>query len=157
MISAIQVVLQLIFMLSVSNLSTFWGAQHFLFVCIKAESTIFQSCQDRDLVLAPRNTNKAAYKTLVHPQLEYGDPIWHPYNDTKTEMVEKVQKKTAARRTCRQWRNKSSVGDMLDELEWPTLEDLRVKSSLTFLYTIYLGTVSGPNTQLQVNTYQGIS
>ena len=50
--------------------------------------------------------------------------------------------KTAARWTCRRWHNKSSVDDMLDELEWPSLEDRRVKSSLTFSYKIHSGTVS---------------
>ena len=44
--------------------------------------------------------------------------------------------------TCRRWHNKSSVNDMLDELEWPSLEDRRVKSSLTFFYKIHSGTVS---------------
>ena len=31
---------------------------------------------------------------------------------------------------------------MLDELEWPSLVDRRVKSSLTFFYKIHSGTVS---------------
>ena len=39
-------------------------------------------------------------------------------------------------------RYRSSVEDMLDELEWPSLEDHRVKSSLTFFYKIHSGTVS---------------
>ena len=70
-------------------------------------------------------------------QLLFGIPI----NETEKEKVEKVQK-TAARWTCRRWQNKSSVDDMLDELEWPSLEDRRVKSSLTFFYKIHSGTVS---------------
>ena len=48
----------------------------------------------------------------------------------------------AARWTCRRWRNTSSVGDMLDELEWPSLEARREQSSLTFFYKIHSGTVS---------------
>ena len=35
-----------------------------------------------------------------------------------------------------------SVGDMLDELEWPFLETRREQSSLTFFYKIHSGTVS---------------
>ena len=54
--------------------------------------------------------------------------------------VEKVQR-TAARWTCRRWRNTSSVGDMLDKLEWPSLEARREQSSLTFFYKIHSGTV----------------
>ena len=82
-----------------------------------------------DTILAPRHTKEVAYKTLVRPQLEYAAPIWHPYHETQTEKVEKVQK-TAARWTCRRWRNSSSVGDMLDELEWPSLQSRREWSSL---------------------------
>ena len=60
--------------------------------------------------------------------------------------MEKVER-TAAMWTCRRWRNTSSVGDMLDELEWPSLETRRGgggggQSSLAFFYTIYSGTVS---------------
>ena len=51
-----------------------------------------------NLALAPRHTKDVAYKTLVGPQLEYAAPIWHPYHDTQTARVEKVQR-TAARWT----------------------------------------------------------
>ena len=95
----------------------------------------------RNLALAPRHTKEVAYKTLVRPQLEYAAPIWHPYHETQTEKVEKVQK-TAARWTCRRWRNSSSVGDMLDKLEWPSLQSRRERSSLTFFYKIHSGTMS---------------
>ena len=88
----------------------------------------------RNLALAPRHTKEVAYKTLVRPQLEYAAPIWHPYHETQIEKVEKVQR-TAARWTC-------SVGEMLDELEWPSLESRRERSSLTFFYKIHSGTVS---------------
>ena len=95
----------------------------------------------RNLALAPRHTKEVAYKTLVRPQLEYAAPIWHPYHDTHIAQVEKMQR-TAARWTCRRWRNTSSVGDMLDELEWPSLEARREQSSLAFFYKIHSGTVS---------------
>ena len=58
----------------------------------------------RNLALAPRHTKEVAYKKLVRPQLEYAALIWHPYNETQTAKVGKVQ------------RNSSSVGYMLDEL-----------------------------------------
>ena len=93
------------------------------------------------MAFAPRHTKEVVYKTLVHPKLEYAAPIWHPYNETQVGQVEKVQR-TAARWTCRRWRNTSSVGDMLDELEWPSLETRREQSSLTFFYKIHSGTVS---------------
>ena len=94
----------------------------------------------RNLALAPRNTKEVAYKILVRLQLEYAAPVWHPNHETQTAQVEKVHR-TAARWTYRRWRNSSSVGDMLDELEWPTLETRREQSSLIFLYKIHSGTV----------------
>ena len=115
-----------------------WG-QHISEISCKATKTL--RFLRRNLALAPWHTKEVAYKILVRPQLEYADPIWHPYNETETKKLEKVQK-TAARWTCRRWHNKSSVDDMLDELEWPSLEDRRLKSSLTFFYKIHSGTVS---------------
>ena len=44
--------------------------------------------------------------------------------------------------TCRRWRNTSSVGEMLDELQWPTLKALRDQSSLLFFNKIHCGTLS---------------
>ena len=106
----------------------------------------------RNLALAPRHTNEAAYKTLVRPQLEYAAPIWHPCHDTETEMVEKVQK-TAAMWTCRRWRNQGSVGDMLDEHKWSSLKDRRVKSSLIFFYKINSGTMSNDKDKYLTTTH----
>ena len=60
---------------------------------------------------------------------------------TQIQQVEKVQR-TAARWTCRRWRNNSSVGEMLDELQWPTLEARRDQSSLLFFHKIHCGTMS---------------
>ena len=84
---------------------------------------------------------EVAYETLVRPKLEYAAPIWHPYHESQIGQVEKVRR-TAARWTCRRWRNTSRVGDMLDDLEWPSLETRREQSSLTFFYKIHSGTVS---------------
>ena len=50
--------------------------------------------------------------------------------------MEKVQR-TAAHLTCRRWGNTSSVGEMLDELQWPTLEAQRDQSSLLFFHKIH--------------------
>ena len=104
-----------------------------------------QDSQDRpysrNLAFAPRSTKKVAYKTLVRPKLEYAAPIWSPHSKLQINQIEKVQR-TAARWTCRRWRNTSSVGEMLDELEWPSLEARRDQSSLLLFYKIHCGAVS---------------
>ena len=84
------------------------------------------------------HTKEVAYQTLVRPQLEYAAPIWHPYNETETKKMEKVQK-TAARWVCRRWHNTSSLMNLTGH-RWRTAGYL--KSSLTFFYKIHSGAVS---------------
>ena len=115
-----------------------WG-QHISDISSKATKTL--GFLRRNLAFAPRSTKEVAYKTLVRPKLEYAVPIWSPYCKTQIQQVEKVQR-TAARWTCRRWRNTSSVGEMLDELQWPTLEAWRDQSSLLFFHKIHCGTMS---------------
>ena len=59
--------------------------------------------------------------TLFTPGCRKKAPIWSPYSKLQINQVEKNQR-TAAGSTCRRWRNTSSVSQMLDELEWPSLE-----------------------------------
>ena len=115
-----------------------WGQHVSDILCKATKKMCFLRC---NLALAPRHTKEVANKILVRPHLEYAAPIWHPYHETQIAQVEKV-KRTAVRWTCRRWRNTSSVGDMLDALEWPSLETCREQSSLTFFYKIHSGTVS---------------
>ena len=114
-----------------------WG-QHISYISSKATKTL--GFLRRNLAFTPRSTKEVAYKTLVRPKLEYAAPIWRPYCKTQIQQVEKVQR-TAALWTCRRWRNTSSVGEMLSELQWPTLDARRDQSSLLFFHKIYCGTM----------------
>ena len=89
----------------------------------------------RILAFAPRITKEVAYKTLVRPSLEYKAPIWSPYSKLQINQVENVQR-TAAHWPCRRWRNTSSVGEMLDELDGH-FEARRDQSSLLLLHKIH--------------------
>ena len=64
-----------------------------------------------------------------------------PYSKLQINQVEKVQR-TSACWACRRWRNTSSVGEMLDELEGPTLEARRDRSSLLLFHKIHSDAVS---------------
>ena len=83
-----------------------WG-QHVSEIASKATKTL--GFLRRNLAFAPRSTKEVAYKTLVRPKLEYAAPIWSPHSKLQINQIEKVQR-TAARWTCRRWRNTSSVG-----------------------------------------------
>ena len=89
-----------------------WG-QHISEISSKANKTL--GFLRRNLAFAPKSTKEVAYKTLV--QRKHAAPIWSPYSKLQINQVVKVQR-TVARWTCRRWRNTSSVGEMLDELEW---------------------------------------
>ena len=113
-----------------------WG-QHVSEISSKATKTLSFLC--KNLAFAPRSTKEVVYKTLVGPKLEYA--TWSPHSKLQINQIEKVQR-TAARWTCSRWRNTSSVGEMLDELEWPSLEARRDQSSLLLFHEIHCGAVS---------------
>ena len=115
-----------------------WG-QHISVISSKATKTL--GFLRRKLAFAPKSTKEVAYKTLVRPKLENAAPILSPYSKFQINQVEKVQR-TAARWTCRRWRNTSSVIEMLDKLEWPSLEARRDRSSLLLFHKIHSGAVS---------------
>ena len=60
----------------------------------------------------------------------------------KRTLYQLSYQRTAARWTCRRWRNTRSVGEMLDELEWPSLEARCDRSSLLLFHKIHSGAVS---------------
>ena len=105
-----------------------WG-QHISNVTRKATKTL--GFLRRNLTLAPKETKVTAYKALVRPQLEYAAPIWNPHHQTEINRTEKVQR-TVARWACRHWHNQNHVGEILDELQWPELQEWRKQVSLTF-------------------------
>ena len=115
-----------------------WG-QHVSEIFSKATKTL--CFLRRNLAFAPRSTKEVEYKTLVRPKLEYATPIWSPHLKLQINQIEKVQR-TAARWTCRTWGNTSSVDEILDELEWPSLTVQRIQSSLLLFHKIYCGAVS---------------
>ena len=107
-----------------------WGL-HISEVSSKATKTL--GFLRRNLAFAPKSTKEVAYKTLVQPKLEYAAPISNPYSKLQINQVEKVQR-TAAHWTCT-----SSVGEILDELEWPSLEAeaRRHRSSLLLFHKVH--------------------
>ena len=110
-----------------------WG-QHVSEIFSKATKTL--GFLHRNLAFAPRSNKEVAYKTLVRPKLEYG-----AHSKLQINQIYKGQRK-AARWTCKRWRNTTSVGEVLDELEWPSLEAWRDQSFLLLFHKIHCGTVS---------------
>ena len=75
----------------------------------------------RNLRVNSRETKASAYFTLVRPNLEYCSNVWSPYTIQAKERIEMVQRR-AARYATNRYRNTSSVTDMLEDLNWDTLD-----------------------------------
>ena len=93
----------------------------------------------RNIKLSSKIIKEATYKALVRPILEYGSPVWDTHTTDDTDMLEKVQRR-ATRWTMNRFRNTSSVGEMLQDLRWPTLEKRRQRARLALFYKFHHGT-----------------
>ena len=87
----------------------------------------------RNLKIGSKTIKEQAYKMLLRPCLEYACTVWDPHTDTDCEKLERVQRR-AARWVLNRHRNTSSVGEMLETLEWPSLADRRQRARLGMLY-----------------------
>ena len=109
-----------------------WGT-HISNICKKANQTL--GFLHRNLHISSRSIKERACKSLVRPQLEYSSTVWDPYQQGHIDMIEKVQRR-AARYVMGKYRNRSSVGDMLQQLEWKSLRTRRTDARLCMMYKI---------------------
>ena len=72
---------------------------------------------------------------LCPPPLENGAFIWSPHTDQSNYILEMVQRR-AARYSTNRYHNTSSVTDMLQDLNWETLESRRTKLQLVMMFKI---------------------
>ncbi len=94
----------------------------------------------RNLRDCPRDIKAMAYKTILRPKLEYAAPVWDPYTDDNIQKLEGVQRR-AARFVCGDYSRHSSVTEMLNKLEWPSLEQRRAEARLSLFHRIVNNTV----------------
>ena len=116
----------------------------------KAKST----CQflQRNLSRCDRATKEKCYKTYVRPILEYGSCAWDPHkgNQSQVNILESAQRK-AARFVCSDWRRSSSVTDMMNSLQWESLQERRARSRLLLFFKIQHNLVDIPISLFQVS------
>ena len=71
----------------------------------------------RNISSCPRAIKSRCYQTFVRPIVEYASTVWDPSTEKYTKAVENVQRQ-AARFVTNDYRRRSSVGNMLESLEW---------------------------------------
>jgi len=95
----------------------------------------------RNINIGNPKLKERAYKALVRPLLEYGQTVWDPFTDVNINKLEMVQRRAARFTLCR-YRRTSSVGDMLNHLNWQKLVERRKTARLVMFYKIHYQMVS---------------
>ena len=67
--------------------------------------------------------------------MEYAACVWDPYQKYLTNNIEKIQRR-AARWVLSDYRQQSSVTNMLHQLQWPSLQQRRYTSRLSQFHKI---------------------
>ena len=88
---------------------------------------------------------------LVRPIMEYAAVIWDPFTSSNIQRLEMVQRRSA-RMVCSDFRRTSSVTSMLQQLQWPTLQERRAQAKVTMMHRIVNKTVDIPTTHLHPTT-----
>jgi hypothetical protein len=102
-------------------------------ICNKANRTI--GFLKRNLSLGSTKVKENAYKALVRALVEYASPVWDPYHQTEIDRIEMVQRR-AVKYVTNSNNNRSSVNQILEHLEWKSLEQRRKDARLTMMYKI---------------------
>ena len=83
----------------------------------------------------PAKIKSALYKSMVQPILEYASNVWSPYHNKDIQCIKTIQRR-AARFTVNCYSRYKSVSNILQKLNWPTLEEHRNELKLIMMYKI---------------------
>lgn len=95
----------------------------------------------RNLKTTNKRLKDLAYKAFIRPLLEYSSSVWDPNFSDDIKNLEKIQNRAARWATSR-FRRTSHVSEILDSLDWPSLQQRRKKARLETFYTFHNGLVA---------------
>ena len=101
-------------------------------ICNKANQKL--GFLKRNLSKCPPNVKEIAYKTIVRPNLEYASQAWDPHFQNKIKKIEHIQRQAARWVTSEYRREPGIVTQILNDLEWQTLESRRKNARLVLFF-----------------------
>ena len=105
---------------------------HVTKIANKANATL--SFLQRNLRKSPNTTKELAYKSMVRPILEYSSTVWDPHTQENASKLERVQRR-AARFVKNEYNQTASVTHLLQQLNWPTLQERRAQAKVVYRMT----------------------
>ena len=98
----------------------------------------------RNLKTSNQQIKTQAHQVLVRSKLEYSCSIWDPHISESIRKIEMVQQR-AARYICNRYHNTSSVSDMLNIINLPSLAERRLRTRLVMMYKVSFHVVAVPS------------
>ena len=84
------------------------------------------------------------YKTFVRPQVEYAATVWDPHAQNNIQKIEAAQRR-AARFVTNNNNTTSSVTAMMEQLQWESLQQRRMRAKVVMTYRILHSLVAIPS------------
>ena len=91
----------------------------------------------------PKTVKETAYKTLVRPKLQYACSAWDPHHQKDKAALERIQRKAARFVAGNHCNRTTSVTEMLQDLQWDTLETMRRHARLSTMYKMCQSLLGG--------------
>ena len=124
-------------------------SDHIANITSKASSVL--GFLQRNFKKCPINTKVSLYKSMVLPILEYGCAIWDPFTAKDIDNIEKIQRR-AARFILNDYSWNTSVTQLLQKLNLPSLKSRRTCQKAIMIYKIIHSLVCIPSSHLIPNT-----
>ena len=103
----------------------------------------------RNLKHCPNSARSTAYCSLTRPLLEYCSPVWDPHEAQHVQELERVNRRGARTVFNKTWRERDvSVSDLLNQLEWQSLERRRKDARMCMMYRVHHQLITVPHTGL---------
>ena len=92
----------------------------------------------------PKSVKQQMYFALVRPHLEFTCAVWDPYTTSDIQKLEGIQRRTAWFVAKDYRRTDGMVTNILQELQWPSLEQRRQQIRLSIMYKIHHQAIAIP-------------